>query len=1139
MSACPACRAETPLGARFCPACGTRLTPTGRPAAERKVVTTLFCDIVSFTGMAEKADPEDVDRVLREYAETAGHAVEIHGGMVEKFIGDAVVAVFGVPTAHEDDAERAVHAALRIRQDVPRILTPDGSPLEIRIGVNTGETLARLDAATRAGEGFLAGDAVNVAARLQGAAPLGGILVGPTTYALTSRFFRYEELEPVRLKGKAEPTPVWLVGESVSRTGVDRAADFSTTFVGRQEELSHLSALLDDVVQRSGTRMALITGEPGIGKSRLLLELYRLLDTRPLEVTWRQGRCLSYGEDIAFWALGGIVKAQAGILETDDTETAERKLARALPDDPDRQWIQNRLRPLVGLKAPPATQEETFSAWIRFLAQLAARRPLILVVEDLHWADDAMLAFVQRLAVQEQGVPLLLLTTARTHFLDDKPAFVASIHPEDRLSLAPLTESQIREMLSGLLGDPETLDLLGPSIADRCGGNPLYTEELLHLLRARSLVGEGWEEEAHLALPQSLQAVIAARIDALPPRHKEYLANAAVVGRRFWDGALAALAGDGQALAEGLRRLTAAELIRDASRSTMEGQREFVFWHALTRDVAYNQLTREARAEKHERLAIWIEEQTGERTGDLADVLAHHYVTALEIRRELKDETRAGSLVEPAVRCLSLASSRALALDVTAAEVKAARAVALATEPSATRAATLVAWGDSLQQSGRIHEARCAFDEATELFLAAGLKSRAASSMVRLSYTRQLLGEDSDDHMEEHALSLLEGEPSSPDVLEVVYYCASTAVHDCHPELAIELCDRAAYVNEQLRLPESPKVLEIRAMAWTLLGKQRAVEDFERALELADGLSLGHEDCATGANFAESLVIFSGPAAALKQLDRPSELAWRRHDSFAEGYCRLLKLTNLVWLGEWRTALAEMRQLDATLAEQSDLWDLHLLRATSALLLCLTGSPTEAQPLALWAEESSRMAKSSLPGTRAACLVSLAAVEHRLGHHCEARRLLRECGDIQHGARGHPDYITRLPHALRLALTLDEPEIARGLATGVPDGSAFAAAALHALDGLLATRQGEPRQAAQILAKAAADWSELGVPYEAAHALLGAAQALGSEGRARLATTTAEQARGDFERLGALPDVDAADVLLRVLSRPLGREAPD
>ena len=518
------------------------------------------------------------------------------------------------------------------------------------------------------------------------------------------------------------------------------------------------------------------------------MEFYRLLDQRPLEVTWRQGRCLPYGEGIAFWPLGEIVKAQAGILETDDVGAAERKLARSLPDDPDRPWIQDRLRPLVGLKAPAATQEESFSAWTRFIAQLATRRPLILVVEDLHWADDAMLAFLQRLAGQEQGVPILLLTTARTHFLDDKPEFVAAVGPEERLSLPPLTEPQIGDLLAGLIDDPESLDLLGASIAERCGGNPLYTEELLRLLHERGLVGEKREEQADVALPQSIQAVIAARIDALPPRQKEYLTNAAVVGRRFWDGAVAALAGDGQALAEGLRRLAAAELIRYASTSTMEGQREFVFWHALTRDVAYSQLTREARAEKHERLAVWIEEQTGGRAGDLADVLAHHYVTALETRRELKDETRAAALLEPAVRCLNLASAHALALDVTAAQETAARAVALATAASATRADALVVWGDSLQQSGKIHEARDAYDEATGLFLATGRRSHAAASMVKLSYTQELLGEEHDDRMEEHALSLLEDEPPSPDVLYVVYHCASTAVHDCHPQRAIELC---------------------------------------------------------------------------------------------------------------------------------------------------------------------------------------------------------------------------------------------------------------------------------------------------------------------------------------------------------------
>ncbi len=1138
MSACPACRAALPEGARFCPACGTRLVLTGRPDAERKMVTTLFADLVGFTRMAEGADPEDVDRVLREFAEMATHAVEIHGGIVEKFIGDAVVAVFGVPTAHEDDAERAVHAALRINQDAPRVLAPDGSPVRVRTGVNTGEALARLSTDARSGEGFLAGDAVNTAARLQNAAPPGGILVGPTTYALTSRLFRFEELEPVQLKGKAESTPVWLVHAAVSRTGADRATDFSSAFVGRRGELKRLDALLGEVIRRRHTRMALVTGEPGIGKSRLLAEFYRQLDQRPVEVTWRQGRCLPYGEGIAFWPLGEIVKAQAGILETDDVEVAERKLVRVLPENLDKPWIQDRLRPLVGLKAPAATQEETFSAWTQFIAQLAARRPLILVVEDLHWADNAMLAFLRQLATEDLGVPILLIATARTHFLDDKPEFAATVGPEELISLPPLTEPQIGDLLAALLDDSATGDLLRTSIVERCGGNPLYVEELLRLLRERVLAGERWGEGADVVLPQSLQAVIAARIDALPPRQKDYLANAAVVGRRFWDGAVAALAGDGEALAEGLRRLAAAELIRDASTSTMDGQREFVFWHALTRDVAYGQLTREARADKHERLARWIEERTGGRAADQADVLAHHYVTALETRRELKDETRAAALVEPAVRCLNLASARALALDVAAAQQKASHAVALATAASVMRADALVVWGDSLQQSGRIGEARDAYDEATGVFVANGRKSQAAGSMVKLSYTLDLLGEERDDHMEEHALSLLEDEPPSPELLYVLNSCASKAVHDCHPERAIQLCDRIADVNEQLRLPESTLALEIRAMARTLLGKQQAVGDFERALDLADSRSLGHEACATGANFAESLVIFAGPAAALERLEKTTELARRRHDSFAESYCRVLAFTSLVWRGEWQTALADVRDLDATLARQSDLWDLNLLRATWALTLTLLGSPHEAQPLAVWAEESSRVTRSLLPGARAACLVSLAVVEHALGRHDETRRLLLECGSILRGARGHPDYITRLPHALRLALGLDEDEVARELAAGVPRGSAFATAVLLALDGLLAMREGDQRLASQMLAESAVDWGRLGVPYEAAHAHLGEAHALASAGETRRAAKATAHARRMFERLGAIPDVAATDVLLRSLRGSPDQQAP-
>jgi class 3 adenylate cyclase len=403
--------------------------PVGPASAreERKVVTSLFCDIVGFTALSEAADPEDVDCLLGNYAVRARAAIESHGGTVEKFIGDAVVGIFGVPVVHEDDPERAVRAGLRLVQTVEGMERLDGTPLQVRVGVNTGEALVRLDVDPLSGSGFLSGDAVNVAARLQAAAPPGGVAVGATTRDLTAKTIDYKELKPIAAKGKCAPVAAFLAGAPRSRLGIETAREHLTPLIDRTAELAYLTALYEKTAASSSPEVALIVGEPGIGKSRLVAELFARVDASPELVTWRQGRCLSYGEGVTFWALGEIVKAQAGILETDDAATAEAKLERIVPEGRDREWLRNRLHPLVGLPAPQAGRDENFTAWLRFLEGLAASGLAVLVFEDLHWADEALLAFLEFFAGNVDDVPLLVIATARPQLFEKHPAFADSI----------------------------------------------------------------------------------------------------------------------------------------------------------------------------------------------------------------------------------------------------------------------------------------------------------------------------------------------------------------------------------------------------------------------------------------------------------------------------------------------------------------------------------------------------------------------------------------------------------------------------------------------------------------------------------------------------------------------------------------
>ena len=510
MPVCPSCATENQDGQRFCGECGTKLEFIAA-REERKVITALFCDVVGSTALGERLDPENISRLLMGYQTICRRVIESHGGVVEKFIGDAAVGVFGVPTAHEDDPERAVRAALLIIEDV----AASGLGVEVRIGVNTGEALVRLDVDPRSGEGFVTGDTMNTAARLEGAAPVMGVAVGVQTYRATDGAIDYEELAPIAAKGKTAPVSSWRAVRPRSRVSADYRD--RTPFVGRELELGVLIKLLDRSQTRRSTEFVTIIADPGLGKSRLVREFGRFVDTSPGAVCWRQGRCLPYGDGISFSALGEILKAEAGILETDTQEAVSEKLDRAIID-PDAQtgtWLKDRLAPLVGLETSSARaqQEETFTAWRRFLESMATRSPTILVIEDLHWADQGFVEFLNHVSERTVGLPLLLLCTARPELEERHPSWPPRRH-STVLSLSPLDIVDLRSLLRASLG--ENASELTEMVLERAGGSPLYAEQLATMVLERGLPIAGTVlDEA--AIPSSVHALIAARIDALPP----------------------------------------------------------------------------------------------------------------------------------------------------------------------------------------------------------------------------------------------------------------------------------------------------------------------------------------------------------------------------------------------------------------------------------------------------------------------------------------------------------------------------------------------------------------------------------------------------------------------------------------------
>jgi class 3 adenylate cyclase len=544
---CPSCGQDTPAGFPRCANCGTPLSVEASAREERKVVTCLFCDLVGFTARAERMDPEDVRRLLQPYHARVRSELERFGGTVEKFVGDAVMAVFGAPTAHEDDPERAVRAALAIRD----ALVEEGK-LEVRIGITTGEALIALDARPDAGEGMASGDVVNTAARLQSAAPVNGILVDETTYRATERAIEYGEPRSIEAKGKTEPVVVWDAQSARARVAVERVG--GAPLVGRGQELTLLRETLVRVVREREPQLVTLVGVPGIGKSRLVFELFQTIESGAFGlVFWRHGSSLPYGDGVTFWALSEMVKAQTGILESDTPADAEGKLRQAveelIPDAADAAWVERHLRPLAGLGTDEAwtgdRRSEAFAAWRRFFETLAETRPLVLVFEDLHWADDALLDFVDHLVDWAGGVPVLALCTARPELLTRRPGWGGGKVNSSTLLLSPLSEHETAELVHALLGRPAISADVQAKLLERAGGNPLYAEEFTRMLA---------ERPSEVVLPETVQGIVAARLDTLPREEKALLQNAAVIGKVFW---LGALGGERWTLEDGCTRSSA------------------------------------------------------------------------------------------------------------------------------------------------------------------------------------------------------------------------------------------------------------------------------------------------------------------------------------------------------------------------------------------------------------------------------------------------------------------------------------------------------------------------------------------------------------------------------------------------------
>jgi predicted ATPase/class 3 adenylate cyclase len=831
MAACRACGFENAESAKFCSECGAALAvaPRGR-REERKVVTVVFADLVGSTARAERLDPEDVRAVLLPYHDRLRTELERHGGTVEKFIGDAVVGVFGAPVAHEDDPERAVRAALAIQEAITEMNEADPAlALEVRIGVNTGEAIVALDARPELGEASVAGDVINTGARLQSAAPAGGILVGEYTYRATDRAVEYEPAESIVAKGKAEPLSAWRAIGRRASFGID-LSDARSPLVGRDDERDVLVGALSRARTRLEPQIVTVVGVPGIGKSRLVRELFHEVDEDPELIVWRQGRSLPYGEGSAFWGLAEIMKAQAGILETDSADEALAKVRAAVQDVVDDEtegpWVERHLLSLTGIQrsSGQANLDESFAAWRRFLEALAERTPVVLVFEDLHWADDTLLDFVDSLPDRVTGVPLLVVCSARPELLERRPGWGGGKRNASTISLVPLSDEDTARLLADLLGTPVLPAEQQAALLQRAGGNPLFAEEYARML------ADGNDSEA--AAPETLQGVVAARIDALAAEEKQLLQLAAVLGKVFWTDALATLSGtDVWTLDEPLHRLERKEFVRREHRSAVAGSKQYAFVHALVRDGAYGQISRTRRADIHTRAADWIESLPADRADDRAEILAHHLLEAIDYSRAAGLDD--ASLVPRASKVLRESGDRAWSVGALRAAIDYYTKLRKLDPAVEDDPYFLLGVGLALA-TGDFTAGAEELERAAEALEASDPAAAAQATITRGEFLWQRGDQEGAFVYFDRARALAENAPPSREKLYVIAatarFLALAGRYDEAGGLAEESVDMAEELRDEEQLVDA---LNNRGTVLAALGDPRWRTDAERSVELA------------------------------------------------------------------------------------------------------------------------------------------------------------------------------------------------------------------------------------------------------------------------------------------------------------------
>jgi class 3 adenylate cyclase/tetratricopeptide (TPR) repeat protein len=1133
-TACPACGAPNEVGDAFCGECGTALTAAPpapavtTPAAERRLVSVLFADLVGFTTASEGRDAEETRDLLSRYFETARTVIDRYGGTVEKFIGDAVMAVWGTPVAQEDDAERAVRAALDLVAAVPEL---DGN-LQARSGVLTGEAAVTIGAA---GQGMVAGDLVNTASRIQSAADPGTVLVGESTKRATEAAIAYEPAGAHDLKGKAEPLALFrALRVTAHRGGALKSAGLEPPFVGRERELRLVKELFHASADDNTAHLVSVVGVGGMGKSRIVWEFEKYIDGLVDLILWHRGRCLAYGEGVTYWALAEMVRMRAGISEGEQPGAARTKLRQSLEEhvaDPEeRTWIEPRLAHLLGIEDRTASdREDLFAAWRLYFERLSEQQPVVLVFEDIHWADTSLLEFIDYLLEWSRQHAIYVLTLARPELLERHPEWGAARSSLTSITLAPLSTRAIEELLAGLVpGLPEDVRA---RILDRAEGVPLYAVETVRMLLDRGLLAREGDRyrltgpvEA-LEVPETLHALVAARLDGLTADERHLLQDAAVLGKTFTKDGLSALNGLAEpeldALLVSLVRKEVLSIQADP-RSPERGQ--YGFLQDLIRYVAYETLARKERRARHLAAAGFLERNWGPAEHEIVEVVASHYLAAY---RAAPDAADAAAIQKKARETLARAGERAASL---AANEEAQRyfeqAAELANQPLA-EAELRERAGAMARVGGRNDEARTSYERALALFEETGETRAAARASARLGEVQWMGGqlEQALARMED-SFSVFVDEPPDPDVAVLAAELARLHFFEGDVARAAELIEVALDMAETLRLPEViSQALNTKSLIRGSTRPEESLALLRHALEIAlehdlpaavlrayfnlSYTSLQRERWDEGTGYLER-----GLALARTRGERASE--WRSLGNLVDA---------LQYAGEWDSALARAAELPDEGRDVPQI-GLNIINPLTRIYTS-RGDLTMARSLVDNPSDSWVDATRADVQLRAGFKLAQAVVRRAEGRYEDALAAAGEALDAQRAQSNALGVVECFVEAVESALQLGRVETANELFALVESLAPGAdSQSLHAqrrrLGARIAAKSGESDKAEQGFKLAAGAFRELAVPFWLAVTLLEQGEWLVGEARGDEAEPLLAEAREIFERLGAAPWLERA-----------------